>query len=80
MLNATVPDRNRDSIDRILARTRERVRRKKLEGQLERQERKLDSLGRIGPTTPMLRRGRAFRLMSQIKKLRAQLAQPELLL
>ena len=66
-----------DSIDTILSRTRERVRRERLHRQIGALERKLE---KIGPNPRGLRRDRAWRLNSKIKRLKHQLDQPELML
>lgn len=61
--------------DSIMARGRENKRRAKLHAQIGALESKLE---RIGPNPIGLRRDRAWRLLSKVKRLRAQLAQPSL--
>lgn len=70
-------DARNDSFDAILARTRERARREKLHREIGALERKLE---RIGANPQGLRHERAWRLNSKIKRLRAKLLQPELML
>jgi hypothetical protein len=67
-----------DTIDGLIARSRERKRRDHLQWEIERLERKLD---KIGPNPiGQLTRNRAYRLIGEVKRLKGQLAQPELLL
>ena len=67
----------RDSFETILARTRERVRRESLHRQIGALEGKLE---KIGPSPIGLRRNRYFKLLSKLRRLKGQLAQPELFL
>lgn len=62
-------------LNTILARTRENARRQRLHRQIAALESKLEKLG--SPST-MLKRNRAYRLTSKLKRLRAELQQPEL--
>lgn len=62
-------------METILARTCERVRRERLHRQIGALEGKLE---KIGPSPVGLRRDRAFKLLSKLKRLKGQLAHPEL--
>lgn len=66
-----------ESLDAIVRRVRERARREKLHRRIGAIERKLDKIG--NPSTG-LKRDRAWRLTSMLKRLRLELAQPELFL
>lgn len=66
-----------ESLDAIVRRVRERARREKLHRRIGALEHKLEKLG--NPST-MLKREHAWRLTSMLKRLRAELAQPELFL
>lgn len=66
-----------DDLQTILARTRERARRQRLHAQIGALEAKLE---RIGNPSTFFKRERVYRLNSKLKRLRAQLMQPELFL
>lgn len=62
-------------LDTLLARTRESKRRERLHRQIGALEAKLK---KIGPNPAFLDRQRGFRLMSKLRRLERELAQPEL--
>lgn len=59
----------------LLQRDRERMRRARLQRQIDALERKLD---KIGPHPVGLARDRAFKLVSKVKRLKGELLQPVL--
>ena len=64
-----------EALDSIVRRVKERARRARLHRQIAAIEKKLD---KVGPNPQFLLRDRAYRLMSKLKRLQRELAQPEL--